>query len=261
MVDDDAVLVSNTGLFQSDAGSVLNTTFASVAHGFTTGPVSAGYKLRSIGIRFKAIGDLSTVGSELTVTLNEDSSGEPGNALCTLTDPSSFSANAVNTFTAPTTGTGVCPTLASNQSYFVVITRANNTTDAISYNVEGFDEDLGEAFQDTGGAEGWSVERARTILSPSSSNWVGQSDAMLFEGQGRGDSPRSDDLRIGADHRRGRLGHLHHRARLAAHGGRDHRHHGGRRRDHQPHQPDVHDLKLEHGEDRDRERRARRRRG
>ena len=77
----EAVLVSNTGLFQSDAGSVLNTTFASVAHGFTTGPVSAGYKLRSIGIRFKAIGDLSTVGSELTVTLNEDSSGEPGNAL------------------------------------------------------------------------------------------------------------------------------------------------------------------------------------
>ena len=177
------VLVSNTGLFQSDTGSVLNATFAAVAQEFTTGPVSGGYTLSSFGIRFKAIGDLSTVGSELTVTLNEDSSGEPGNALCTLTDPSSFSANAVNTFTAPTTGTGVCPTLASNQSYFVVMTRANNTTDTISYNVEDFDEDLGEAFQDTGGAEGWSVEKTRMILS-SSSNWVGQTSAMLFEVRG-----------------------------------------------------------------------------
>ena len=130
-------LVKNTG--QSIGGLVLplSTEFSRRAQAFTTGPNDKGYTPTSIGLHFRQIASVATAGSELTVTLNEDSSGVPGSALCTLADPASFTTAGLQTFIAPTTGTDPCPALTKETTYFVVVTRANNTTDFIEWSYTG----------------------------------------------------------------------------------------------------------------------------
>ena len=49
--------------------------------------------------------------------------GRPGDALCTLDDPATFTSSGVNTFTAPTTGDDRCPTLAADESLQKVVVR------------------------------------------------------------------------------------------------------------------------------------------
>ena len=126
-----ATLVKNTGQTAESSGLALSSTTPRRPQAFTTGANPAGYALSSIGIQFQAIDTPASAGGELTVTLNTDDSGSPGDALCTLADPASFSANSLNTFTAPTTGMGACPALTMETTYFVVVTRANDTTDSI----------------------------------------------------------------------------------------------------------------------------------
>ena len=88
------VLVKNTG--QTSSGSqALDATNTKRAQAFTTGANSAGYTLSSIGFDFASITDITTAGAHLVVTLNEVSSGNPGTALCTLTDPATFSGSGV----------------------------------------------------------------------------------------------------------------------------------------------------------------------
>ena len=150
-------LVSNTGQTTSSNVLALSAEFPKAAQQFTTGTSMTGWTLSSIGIGFDTIADPSTAGSELTVTLNEkvmaDSGGfnddVPGAALCTLTDPASFSASGVHTFYAPSTDP--CPTLSASTDYFVVLARANNNTDSIRYDSTSSDD------EDTGGATGWSI--------------------------------------------------------------------------------------------------------
>ena len=146
------VLVKNTGQTQFTVGGLpINTNKR--AQAFTTG--ATGYTLSSIGIRFRSIGDTATAGRDLVVTLNEVDNGEPGDTLCTLSDPLSFTTDAVNTFDAPTTGTDLCPTLAANTTYFVVVQRVNFVSPTIiSLNV------TNSTNEDTGGAVGWSIENA-----------------------------------------------------------------------------------------------------
>ena len=77
--------------------------------------------------------DGSTAGNQLRVTINGAASGgEPGAAVCTLSNPSSLSAPGMISFNAPTTDSaGACPQLAAETTYFVVIEWVNpsNTTD------------------------------------------------------------------------------------------------------------------------------------
>ena len=123
--DQEAVLVKNTGQTIAATGLALaRATTIKRAQAFTTGASAAGYTLSSIGVRFHVIADPSTAGSHLTVTLNRNSSGKPGSALCTLTDPSSFSGSGLHTFDAPRTDP--CPTLAASTTYFVVIDRVTS---------------------------------------------------------------------------------------------------------------------------------------
>ena len=84
----------------------------------------------SIGIEFHTIGDTATAGSEVTVTLNKESGGNPGDSLCTLSAPDSFSGSGVQTFGAPSTNP--CPKLDADTEYFVVVSRANANTHTIS---------------------------------------------------------------------------------------------------------------------------------
>ena len=144
------VLIKNTG--QPSGGSHTidasgNTGYAQV---FTTGANAAGYTLSSIGFDFASITDTTTAGAHLVMTLNAVSSGEPGSALCTLTDPATFSGSGVQTFDAPTTDP--CPTLEASTTYFAVIERVDSSAMAsisLSRTVN--------AAEDSGGAMGWSI--------------------------------------------------------------------------------------------------------
>ena len=127
------VLVKNTGQSVAASSVSLGGNNPKRAQAFTTGANAAGYTLDSIGFRFGPIADITTVGSEVTATLNgttTDSSNNviPGDALCTLTGPASFSANSVNAFTAPTTGTNLCPTLEAGTTYSFVVERGSGTS-------------------------------------------------------------------------------------------------------------------------------------
>ena len=102
------VLVKNTDKIPFTIASVLNTTFPKDAQAFITGSNTDGYELHSIGVLIDTITTTSTAANQLQVTLNHDSNGNPGDLICTLDDPPSFSSSALHTFTAPTTGT-LCP--------------------------------------------------------------------------------------------------------------------------------------------------------
>ena len=151
-----AVLISNTGQTADSGDQALNSTTAKRAQAFTllASASTAGYTVTSIGIAFHTIGNTGTAGSDLTVTLNDSSSGSPGTALCTFSNPSTFTASGVHTFLAPSTGT-TCPLLTQNKTYFAVIERANGNTDAISLNT------TGSTNEDSGGATGWSIANNR----------------------------------------------------------------------------------------------------
>ena len=149
------VLVKNTGQTVDSAAHSLLAAFPRRAQAFTTGDAPGGYALSSIGVRFGTIVSTSTAGADLTVTLN-GGGGNPGAALCTLDDPATFTANAVNTFDAPASGTDQCPLLAANTTYFVVVTRvAFNAANIINLSA------ATGGGEDTGGAAGWSIGNKR----------------------------------------------------------------------------------------------------
>ena len=149
----DDVLVQNTAQQLANTFRDLSAARSREAQQFTAGSHIAGYTLTSIVIDFHTIADTATAGSELTVTLNEESSSNPGDALCTLDDPATFSASGLHTFTAPTTGT-LCPELAPGTSYLVVITRENSNADDINVDVT-TSENI-----DSGSLTGWSIPNA-----------------------------------------------------------------------------------------------------
>ena len=157
-------LVGNTGQTVQDSGANVDASFPRYGQSFTTGSNTAGYTLSSIGATFQTIGDTSTVGTELTATLNAESSGLPGSALCTLSDPATFTASGLHAFDAPTTDP--CPTLAAETTYFVVLSRANGNTNAIKLAVTSA---LGE---DSGSAPGWSIGDRAHQYTDASSTWA-----------------------------------------------------------------------------------------
>ena len=129
-------LVKNTGKgISSFDPKKFDSEFKAWGQVFTTGSDVTEYRLDSIGIRFGTIHADSDPASELTVTLND--ANEVGSAkianddvLCTLTNPATFTADAVNTFDAPTSG-ALCPFLKPETGYAVVVTRVNANTHEI----------------------------------------------------------------------------------------------------------------------------------
>ena len=127
--------------------------------------------MNSIGISFNTVSDTSTAGSELTASLYDAVSHvdglAPNSALCTLNDPPTFSSSGVQTFSAPTTGTDLCPTLAASTRYFVVVTRANTNAGTI------YVDYTPNTSWDSGAAAGWSLPGDAWFLS--SSTWAVES--------------------------------------------------------------------------------------
>ena len=159
------VLVKNTGHTTTNEADIADCS-TKYGQRFTSGPSLTGYTLTSIGVHFTEIGNTATVGAELTATLNADSSGAPGDALCTLADPNNFSASGLHAFTAPTTGTDLCPELEPSTTYFVVLERANLNTATIEWSVT---STLG---QHLGSANGWSIDDRGHIYNNALSTWV-----------------------------------------------------------------------------------------
>ena len=134
-----SVLTSNTGLtvYASDVAADTggsSPTHTRSLHGtsnfaqrFYTGTDSNGYTLTSIGINFEEIHDPSVAGAEVEMTIRPRISegvglGKPGDAVCTLDDPATFTASGVQTFTVPNT----CPNLTHNAHYYVVLSRVSD---------------------------------------------------------------------------------------------------------------------------------------
>lgn len=101
-------LVSNTGQTRT------NSSFTGrQAVPFTTGTNSSGYVLTSVGIHLRDANNPSNIRVRIFTV---KSNGEPDSALYTLTNPSSLTGDAINTFTAPTNST-----LKPNTTYAVEI--------------------------------------------------------------------------------------------------------------------------------------------
>ena len=129
--------------------------------------------------------DASTVRDHLQVTINDVASGGgPGDALCTLTNPSSYSAPGVVTFDAPT-GAGSCPQLAKETTYFIVIEWVNPSgADRFAVIPQTFPlEESAASEEDPGGAEGWSISDQSHFLTSSSNarTWTPFVDTASFK--------------------------------------------------------------------------------
>ena len=162
---DPVVLVKNTGQTADGSAVSLTSTRTGLGQQFLTGPSPGGYRLGSISFDFSTIGNTATAGSELEVKLFNEAvlvgqggvhPGIPGGALCTLSDPQSFSASGVHTFDASQT----CPKLEPGTVYFAVIQRSAFNGGIISLTVT---TDTGE---DAGGAAGWSIGSHRNWYLP-----------------------------------------------------------------------------------------------
>ena len=168
------VLVKNTGQMDDGADISLASSFPKQAQAFRTGSNSEGYNLTSIAIRFDTISDTSTAKSELTATLNEVSSGNPGSALCTLVTPD-LTSTAANTFAAPSDGT--CPVLQPSTSYYVVLDRTAHSEGTIVLQLTTSDN------EDDGGADGWTIDNTTKEYSSSWST-TSNSRALMIEVKG-----------------------------------------------------------------------------
>ena len=167
------VLVKNTG--QSDDGMIsIEATKTKLAQAFETGANPAGYTVGSIGISFNNITNTSTAGSQLVATLNKESSGNPGDVVCTLDDPASFSASGVHTFAPPSGG---CPALAADETYFVVLERVNPTVQGIKLDT------TTSKTEDTEGESDWSIANSRHYIF--SGSWTSlNANVLMIEVEG-----------------------------------------------------------------------------
>ncbi len=140
-------LVSNTGQ------PLLFITANQVAVAFTTGSNGYGYTLSAVDIPLRGVSGRGTV-----VTIRAGGGANPGAIVATLANPSSFTPDALNTFTAPA-GT----TLAASTTYFLVVNDGRNTP---SSNV---DLTVTTSNAQTGAA-GWSIADAGRFVV--NGNWI-----------------------------------------------------------------------------------------
>ena len=150
-------LIGNVGRADDGTAAGLDSDVPLRAQGFHTGENASGYLLTSVGVRFREVDDPSSwTGIEVTINraadrVVTDPFATPGDEVCTLTHPGSYSANAVNHFDAPPGG---C-VLDGDGGYFVVVHR----TDAGGDDMELAATD--DSSWDDGAAPGWSISPHR----------------------------------------------------------------------------------------------------
>ena len=164
-------LVSNTG--QSHSGTLLVGDDGilppvRLAQQFSTGP--GGYLLRSV------VAALSHVRSDAVprVSIYTDASGAPGSSLYVLNNPSSFTDDRNNTFTAQ--GKAL---LRANTNYWVVFDNdAAGSGDSTLY----FVTTTRSRSEDPGAARGWSIANTASRAEPT--DWISSSHVRRIAIQG-----------------------------------------------------------------------------
>ena len=188
--DQPSLLVGNLSAGEGGSSGIqrmLNAARSGFAQAFTTGATHAeseGYTLASAGVQVTHFYDSSTVGDHLQVTINSvDSAGRPGEALCSLANPSSFSSPGLSVFGAPT-GDDACPSLAAQTTYFVVVEWRNPSADgSFAYMPQTWSsEDSAAGDEDPGSAEGWSIADRSWYLGVSANvrTWTVFDDTASF---------------------------------------------------------------------------------
>ena len=188
------VLVKNTAQDATSNPQNLGSTNPKRAQAFTTDADPTGYQLTSISFLFHNIANTATADSQLTATLNANNAGSPGTVLCTLDNPSTFSADGIHTFGAATTGTDLCPILSPSTTYFGVIARTSHTSDTIAL------VDTRSVDEDNGSRAGWAIANNRHYFE--NNRWgVTASGNHVYQIQVNGDiaPPRVDHLSFTSD--------------------------------------------------------------
>ena len=167
--DTSVVLVKNTGkTARLPSPGFTSATGTKKAQEFTTGPNQYGYTLDSIGVQFTQTGSTSDIANKLTVTLNAAGASQTsvGDALCTLTHPSSY--RTIAKFKVP----GTCPVLLRSTSYFVVFTSnglaATDLKFGITTSANGMDSGSLDGWENDGSfvffrSGTWTLEALSTI--------------------------------------------------------------------------------------------------
>ena len=130
------------------------------AQGFTAASDAEPYSLTEVRISFAAVDDPAAASTEITLTINAETSGFPGEELCTLSNPSSITGSGLSTFEAPDS----CPPLTTGNTYYVVFARGSNASGDIEVNLTGT---LG---QHEGSAPGWTLDFPLDIFN--NGTWV-----------------------------------------------------------------------------------------
>ena len=179
------LIVSNTG---GDTAfrvpTTLTATIPKFAQSFVSGAQADSFTLDFIELIFSNISDTATVSDAITVTLNEDSSGSPGEVLCTLANPATFSASGAHVFLAPSaTIRTLCPLLEASNTYHVVVAKDTSYTETVSVaHHTQKTTDPGSAFQ-------WTSPDAAEFYTASTSAWADHAngDSMLIDVRARPD--------------------------------------------------------------------------
>ena len=176
------VLVRNTAQTRNATGSDFdNQSPTKMAQSFTTGTETDGYALTSIGVHFKNATPVSTASSRITATLYNDSSGEPGDELCTLVDPPTFTSSGLQTFSVPTAGADRCANLADNTTYWIILENDSSTPNYVTTtNVHN---------EDAGSLTGWSIADQHHEFSSTFMDWVLSTSPILIEVRGENAVP------------------------------------------------------------------------
>ncbi len=171
-------LVSNTGQNRSA------TAASMMAQGFTTGSVSAGYTLTSVGVRLGADND---DGEGILVRIySVDSDGEPDSVVHTLTNPGTITTGSllgdINTFTA-----AAGATLAASTTYSVVVTNADGDGSP-QYSLWL----TNSTNEDNGAATGWSIANTRYFSTTTFGTWTSSTSFPQIEVRGPAPATSTD---------------------------------------------------------------------
>ncbi|WP_420621173.1 choice-of-anchor R domain-containing protein [Candidatus Poriferisodalis sp.] len=185
---DPELLVANLGVGVDGSAGIQRTLGAArsgFAQAFTTGTGTGGYVLGAVGVQVSLFVDASSVGDQLAVTVNSAAAdGGPADALCTLTDPSTFTTPGVVAFDAPT-GEDACARLAAGTTYFVVIEWVSPSgTDAFALIPQTYPtEDSAATDEDPGGAQGWSIADNSYYLAVTAETrtWTAYNETASFK--------------------------------------------------------------------------------
>lgn len=171
--DTPAKLVSNTGQTVGGSASTQNS-----AQQFTTGSSEYGYVLTEVRVR---LGQARSNTTTTYVTVNSDSGGSPGAVLSSLSNPSSFTSDAVKNFTLDTP-----LSLAKDTNYWVVFNVGLNASQGLRLAETAF------TAEDSDSLTGWSIGDNSLWRTEGATNWNTTADIRPIHLRGYADVASTD---------------------------------------------------------------------